>query len=190
MSRKLLSGRRPSLTVLLFALVTNTSAASRNDIGGPSNEPPEGQVDGEVVLGRYLALPPQRSLGEWGSVSVDMEASLSTPEEHAHLKAIHQPSDSNGISYQILELVGDSTVKQHVIARYLTAQLNAEASLTLSSSSTPPITSFAICGLFPHAVGLLMFFKSRPARSDRARFAANSGSTQYLASRSIKVACW
>ena len=119
--------------LLLMLMGASACAAPPTNIDSPSTRTPQGLAYGsdspEATLGRYLTLLPQRSVADSGNIGVEIEASLTTTDRSAHLQAIrHQgTAESIGSTYQILVLEGDSTVKQQVIARYLTAQSDAEA---------------------------------------------------------------
>lgn len=120
-------------TLLLMLVAASAFAASPTKVDAASVKIFHGLAYGsdspEATLDRYLTLLPQQSMAESGTVSVEIEASLTTTDRRAHLQAIrHQgTAESIGSTYQILNLEGDSMVKQQVIARYLTAQSDAEA---------------------------------------------------------------
>ena len=76
----------------------------------------------EGVLDRYLAAGTDTAA--WNAAEVDIDASLPSLAESGRLRAIRRTLFGR-IEYQILELLGDHTVKQQVIARYLSAEKEA-----------------------------------------------------------------
>jgi hypothetical protein len=76
----------------------------------------------EGVLDRYLAAGSNAS--PWNAAEVDIDASLPKLAESGRLRAIRRVLFGR-IEYQILEVLGDHTVKQQLIARYLSAEKEA-----------------------------------------------------------------
>jgi hypothetical protein len=76
----------------------------------------------EGVLYRYLSTG--ANTAAWSTVELDIDASLPTLAERGRLRAIRRVLFGR-IEYQILEVLGDRTVKQQVIARYLSAEKEA-----------------------------------------------------------------
>jgi hypothetical protein len=76
----------------------------------------------EGVLDRYLGAG--ANTAAWNAAEVDIDASLPKLAESGRLRAIRRILFGR-IEYQILEVLGDRTVKQQVIARYLSAEREA-----------------------------------------------------------------
>jgi hypothetical protein len=91
-----------------------------------------------LAFARYIASLNQRStFTESGPVRVDIDASLPGLGKQASMSAIRDTAASERGQYQILHLEGDPMVKHEVIARYLSAQAQAEG-LPLSSTLITP----------------------------------------------------
>ncbi len=76
----------------------------------------------EGALDRCLAA--SAGATAWDTAEVDIEASLPQLAESGRLRAIRRRLFGR-IEYQILELLGDRTIKQQVIGRYLSAEKEA-----------------------------------------------------------------
>src|ERR1019366_7528300 len=87
-----------------------------------------------VLLG--LLLQATLWAGSPGESGIDIEAPIPRLAKHGHLRAIRRgPGGSPPFGrpeYQVLEMDGDRTVRQQVIARYLSAEVEA-AALPLAS---------------------------------------------------------
>jgi hypothetical protein len=104
-----------------------------------------------MAFGRYVAaIENNIPFSESGSVAVEIEASLPGMDKHGHLVAIRHTASSGYASehgeYEILRIEGDSTVKQQVIARYLSAQSQTEALPASSVAVTPANYNFRYIG--------------------------------------------
>jgi hypothetical protein len=62
------------------------------------------------------------------SMEVEIEASLPKLKKHGHLQALRRISRLGRISYEFIHFEGDKSIKSDVIARYLTADTQTEAS--------------------------------------------------------------
>lgn len=71
------------------------------------------------------------------SMEVEIQASLPNLKKQGRLRALRQISHFGRITYQALGFVGDNVVKQNVIARYLTAEVQAQTDQVASMSVTP-----------------------------------------------------
>ena len=121
----------PLLTALLAA--TFSANAAVNDSSEiVSIAPPA------LAFGRYVASLNQRNpFTESGPIRVDIDASLPGLRKQASISAIRDTVRSERSQYKVLELKGDPMVERDVIARYLSAQTQAEA-LPLSSTVITP----------------------------------------------------
>ncbi|MGH9667972.1 MAG: hypothetical protein ACRD9L_26440, partial [Bryobacteraceae bacterium] len=88
------------------------------------------------ALAHYLELSVRHDpLDQSSTVAVDIQASLPSLQKTGHLAAIRRPATAELASspnYQVLRVEGDATVRQQVIARYLSAERQA-GSLPASS---------------------------------------------------------
>ena len=81
-----------------------------------------------LAFGRYLASLQERNLfTESGPIGVEIEASLPGLAKEGRMLAVRQTGASERSEYSAISFDGDSTVKRQVIARYLSAQEQAEA---------------------------------------------------------------
>lgn len=71
------------------------------------------------------------------SMQVDIEASLPKLKKKGHLHALRRISRVGRITYEVLHFEGDNTVKRDVIARYLAADVEAQADADSSLAVTP-----------------------------------------------------
>lgn len=93
------------------------------------------------ALAHYLSRTGQPDpLGESSTVAVDIQASLPSLQKSGHLSAIRHPGAeqvSSAPKYDVLRIEGDATVKQQVIARYLSAEKQASSAQSSSVAITP-----------------------------------------------------
>jgi hypothetical protein len=110
-----------------------------------------------LAFARYLAALTQRSaFTESAASAVDIDAWLPHLRKQASLSAIRQTGASERSEYQVLHIEGDSMVKLEVIARYLSAQAEAEA-IPLSSTLVAPVNyKFHYVGS-THRMGMLLY---------------------------------
>lgn len=88
---------------------------------------PDGQ-DAEI-LSRYLAATEQQKQALRGvTMEVDIDAELPKLKKQGKLHALRNISKVGKVTYHMLGFSGDSTVKKDVIARYLTAEVQAQGS--------------------------------------------------------------
>ena len=134
-----------SLVALLFMLLPSPVLAAAPAMTSPS-----------LAFGRYVASIEQNApFSESGNIAVDIEASLPGMEKRGHMVAIrHTPVSEQAAGaqgeYQVVRVEGDSTVRQQVIARYLSAELQTEALPASSVSVTPANYNFRYIGSIGH----------------------------------------
>jgi hypothetical protein len=141
------------LMLLLFPMVA--SAASLV-VSGP---------DPSVAFARYIASLEQSN--DWrdvGPVAVEIEASLPRLGKQGRLQAIRHSVPTEQIKYEVLHSDGDATVKQQVIARYLSAEQQAEALPAASVAVTPVNYKFRYAGSIASAERLVYVFEITPKR--------------------------
>jgi hypothetical protein len=93
-----------------------------------------------ATLARYVASPePARP---WTLETVEIDASLPKLAKSGRLRAIRRLLPFAKPQYQVLELAGDRTVRQQVIVRYLSAEMEAAAIPPSSTAITPANYNF------------------------------------------------
>ncbi len=99
------------------------------------------------ALALYLASAAQGDL--WSAPNeamLEVDAYIPRLGEEGHLRAIRAWAKSKTPEYQVIHLDGDSSVKQQLIARYLTAELQAAAMPASSLALTPANYEFRYVG--------------------------------------------
>jgi len=100
-----------------------------------------------LAFGKYLASLQERNLfTESGPVGVEIEASLPGLAKEGRMLAVRQTGASERSEYTAVSFDGDSTVKRQVIARYLSAQEQAEALPYSTVAVTPANYKFRYLG--------------------------------------------
>jgi hypothetical protein len=130
------------LLILLLAAMSSANAPASDSSEIVSIAPPA------LAFARYVASLNQRSpFTESEPVRVDIDASLPALGKQASMSAIRDTAASERSQYKVLQLKGDPTVKREVIARYLSAQTQAEALPLSSTVVTPANYKFRYTGL-------------------------------------------
>jgi hypothetical protein len=80
------------------------------------------------------------------SMEVAIDASIPKLKKHGRLHALRRISALGRITYELLRFDGDGTVKNQVIARYLTAEAQAQSGEVPSIAVTPQNYSFKYKG--------------------------------------------
>jgi hypothetical protein len=100
------------------------------------------------IIHDYLAVSKaQQSRLQGASMSVDIEADLPKLNKHGRLRALRHISNLGRITYDLLRFEGDRTIKNDVIARYLTAESESFKSEQASLAVTPANYKFKYKGL-------------------------------------------
>lgn len=95
-------------------------------IGNLPAEPSKPPIPEEEIVNRYLdASHEQQSVLRGGSQEVDIDARLPKRKMQGTLHALRSISRLGRITYHMLGFSGDNTVKTEVIARYLSAEVQA-----------------------------------------------------------------
>jgi hypothetical protein len=97
-----------------------------------------------IVLARYTA--GVTKVKPWSQETIEIEASLPSLEKHGRLRAIRRLLPFGKPEYHVLETVGDQTVRQEVIYRYLSADAQSVAVPTSSVAITPANYKFRYKG--------------------------------------------
>jgi hypothetical protein len=91
-------------------------------VAEPAMEPPQ------VIVENYCAASRgQEQSFQGASMDVEIQASLPKLKKQGRLHALRRISALGRITYEMLRFEGDGTVKNQVIARYLTAEAEAQA---------------------------------------------------------------
>jgi hypothetical protein len=104
----------------------------------------ESTAPASLAFARYLAGLEQA--GPWSFETVDIDASLPKLEKHGRLRAIRRLLPFGKPEYQVLEASGDQTVRQQVIVRYLSAEVQAAGIPASSVAITPANYKFRYNG--------------------------------------------
>ena len=120
--------------VLLFAIVCLCAAADSPSVS------PDAIVENYCTASRN-----QEQALKAASMDVEIEGSLPKLKKQGKLHALRHISSLGRITYEMLRFEGDNTVKKEVIARYLTAE--AEAQHGPSLGVTPDNYKFKYKGL-------------------------------------------
>jgi len=159
---------RPSLRAALPVLVALISlllppALDAGD-SGMSIPPPglESATAANLALERYVA--GLEGSQPWGAETVEIEASLPKLKEHGRLRAIRRLLPLGKPEYQVVELNGSRTVKQQVIARYLSAEIEAARMNPSAVAVTPANYQFHYAGSVGTEVGLAYAFQISPRK--------------------------
>jgi hypothetical protein len=115
-----------------------------------------------MVFARYIAGLEQTR--PWGVESVEIDASLPKLEGEARLRAIRRLSPEGKPEYQVLESVGDQTVKQQVIFRYLTSEAQAAEMPATAVAMTPANYRFSYKGVLKTPGGMIYAFAVKPRK--------------------------
>jgi hypothetical protein len=101
-------------------------------VAEPSAVPPELIVENYCAASRVQ----DRSV-KGASMDVEIEASLPKLKKQGRLHALRRISALGRITYEMLRFEGDGTVRNQVIARYLTAEAEAQRDQAPSVAVTP-----------------------------------------------------
>ena len=134
-----------SLTIALSVLLS--SGILQAGPGGGDNSD-------SVILERYLAASQlQKSAMHGVRSDVDIDATLPKLKKEGRMHALRTISKVGQVTYRALGFSGDNTIKKDVIARYLTAEIQAQGS-GQDLSITPANYKFKFKGLVDHGLVL------------------------------------
>jgi len=109
--------------------------------------PPGANASESEVLQRYLTASETQKAAMRGLRSdVDIDATLPKLKKQGHMHALRSISKVGRVTYRALGFNGDATIKNDVIARYLTAEVQAQGS-GQDLSITPANYKFKFHGL-------------------------------------------
>jgi len=151
----------PLFVVLLSLLMPPALSA-----GDAATSIPASGVESEaapnLALARYVA--GLEANQPWGSETVEIEASLPRLKEHGRLRAIRRLLPLGKPEYHVFELNGSRTVKQQVIARYLSAEIEAARMNPSVVAVTPANYRFRYAGSVGTGGDLAYAFQITPRK--------------------------
>jgi len=115
-----------------------------------------------LALARYVA--GLEGSQAWGAETIEIEASLPKLKEHGRLRAIRRLLPLGKPEYQVFELNGSRTVKQQVIARYLSAEIEASRMNPSAVAVTPANYRFSYAGSVASGGNLVYAFQITPRK--------------------------
>jgi hypothetical protein len=142
-TRAALQTALPWLAALLTLLLAVTLRAADSAVIVPAPEVAAATAS-NLVLARYFA--GLEGNQPWGAETVEIEASLPKLKEHGRLRGIRRLLPFGKPQYQVFELDGSRTVKQQVIARYLSAETEAAGMNASAVAMTPANYQFHFVG--------------------------------------------
>jgi len=107
---------------------------------------------------------------EGSSMEVDIEASLPKLKKHGRLQGLRRISRLGRITYEALRFEGDNSVKNHVIAKYLAAEAEAQADGSPSLAVTPANYKFKYKGPQQAAGQTVEVFQVTPRHKRKGLF--------------------
>jgi len=129
-----------------------------------------GPPEGTEVLQRYLtASETQRSAMHGIRSDVDIDAKLPKLKKEGRLHALRSISKVGQVTYHMLGFSGDNTIKKDVIARYLTAEVQAQGN-GQDLSIAPANYKFKFRGLQDHDGQRVYVFNVSPRKKEVGLF--------------------
>lgn len=146
-----------ALRTILFLSIAAILAGANLDSGptGPGSE----------VLERYLAASQAQQAQMRGlSMQVDIDASVPKLKKNGTLHAFRNISKLGQITYKALNFVGDKTIRNDVIARYLTAEMHATTNQSTDMAIAPANYKFKYKGVIERESRRLHVFQLTPRK--------------------------
>jgi hypothetical protein len=144
------------MPVLLLALMAAASPAQAADLVKDHR-----RADAEAALESYLG---GAGTPSWPVEAVEIHASIPRLAKTGRLQAIRSMDRPGDVRYQIVQLTGDATVKNQVIARYLNAQERASQTTPSSVALTPANYKFAYRGIVDDGERFAYTFRISPRK--------------------------
>lgn len=120
---------------------------------------------GAEVLERYMAASQaQQSQMRGLSMRVDIDASVPNLKKNGTLHALRSISKLGQITYKALNFVGDKTIRNDVIARYLTAETHATTNKPADMAITAANYKFKYKGVVERGGRKLHVFQLTPRK--------------------------
>jgi hypothetical protein len=129
------------------------------------SEPDAKSREAADVMARYQeAVRRQQDVMKDVSMEVTMEASIPKLKKHGRLSALRRISTLGKVTYKILGFSGDDTVKKEVMARYMTAEVEAAQKERDNIGITPENYNFKYKGLNTRANRDVYIFELKPKK--------------------------
>jgi hypothetical protein len=112
----------------------------------------------------------QEKILNGASMEVEIEASLPKLQKHGKLRALRHISRLGRITYDGVRFEGDSTIKSNVIARYLSADAQAQSEKSAALAVTPANYRFKYRGLLKCGDQSVQVFQVSPRRKQTGLF--------------------
>ena len=116
-----------------------------------------------MAFARYIA--GLEGIRPWNLETIEIEASLPKLKKEARLRAIRRLLPIGRPQYQVLETDGDETVRQRVIVRYLTAEMQAAEIPASAVAITPANYRFHFKGVVSMGDRLSYIFQITPSKN-------------------------
>jgi len=97
-------------------------------------------------------------------MEVEIEASLPKLQKHGRLQALRRISRLGRITYEIIHFEGDNSIKSDVIARYLSAETEAQSNDGGSLAITPANYKFKYRGMAENGGRFVHVFQLTPRK--------------------------
>jgi hypothetical protein len=149
--------RKPICFLFLF-LVTTVWAGTASDASVEAARP---VPNATLALHRHFAAGPG---AVWSTETIEIEASLPKLAEHGRLRAIRRLLPFGRPEYEVLATDGDRTVRQQVIARYLSAEVEAASLSPASVAITPANYRFQYVASISDGKTLTHVYEIRPRK--------------------------
>ncbi len=153
----------PALRAFLFFASAALLAAASLD--------PAPSGPGSDILERYLAaVQAQQAQMRGISMQVDIDATVPKLKKSGKLQALRNISKLGNITYNALSFVGDKTIRNDVIARYLTAETRATTTQSMDIGITPANYKFKYKGAVEREGRTLHMFQLTPKKKKLGLF--------------------
>ena len=158
-SRGSIATLRPAV-LPLFVLLALLSAPV---VRGSDPAMVEANTPEAAAFARYIAGMEQ--VHPWGEATVEIDASLPKLKKAGSLRALRRLLPVGKPQYQVLEAAGDETVRQRVIVRYLSAEVQAAEIPAAAIAITPANYKFRYKGAVRKGEGLAYIFQITPLKN-------------------------
>lgn len=148
--------RLTAMAILLPSLLQAAGPVVEPPVPMMESHAPAGMAFARYISGLPAALP-------WGLETIEIEASLPKLEKHGRLRAIRRLLAGKP-EFQVIEMIGDRTVRQQVIARYLSAEVRAADLPSASVAITPANYKFRYQGRIENGSLKAFMFHITPRR--------------------------
>jgi len=158
-SRRSVTTLRPAV-LPLFVLLALLSAPV---VRGSDPAMIEANTPEATAFARYIAGMEQ--VHPWGEETVEIDASLPKLKKAGSLRALRRLLPVGNPQYQVLEADGDEKVRQRVIVRYLSAEVQAAEIPAAAIAITPANYKFRYKGAVRKGEGLAYVFQITPLKN-------------------------